>query len=62
MEDNYSLFERREAAQERWLARRPVCAECGEPIQEEFAVRIGWKWYCMHCIEENTTSVEDEIA
>ena len=28
-------FEEREAKQERWLASRPVCDLCGEPIQED---------------------------
>lgn len=37
--------------EERWLERRPVCAECGEHIQEDYAYRIGDDLYCNDCIE-----------
>ena len=33
--DNYSQWERQEREAERWLKSRPICCECGEPIQEE---------------------------
>ena len=30
----------------------PVCANCGEPIQQESAVKIGDKWYCDACLDD----------
>lgn len=33
--DNYSAWERLEREREAWLASRPVCYHCGEPIQDE---------------------------
>ena len=39
--------------QESWLDRLPKCAECGEPIQQEFAVRINGEWLCDNCLDAN---------
>lgn len=33
--DNYSQWENHERKAEAWLAKRPVCYECGEHIQDE---------------------------
>ena len=33
--DNYSQWERYERQCMAWLASRPVCHHCGEPIQDE---------------------------
>lgn len=30
----------------------PVCANCGEHIQQESAVKIGGKWYCDACLDD----------
>lgn len=38
-------------ADEKWLKSRPVCAECGEPIQQDDAVCINGEWYCDDCLK-----------
>lgn len=51
--DNYSQWERREAEQERWLASRPICSCCGEPIQEEPVYHpVTGEEMCPECLEE----------
>lgn len=37
-------------AQEAWLARRPICCECGEHIQDDTLFRIGGQAYCWECV------------
>ena len=44
--DPIDAFHQHEAAQERWLRSRPVCAECGEHIQDEYAFYIDGEWIC----------------
>ena len=56
--DNYSRFEWQEAERERWLAKLPVCSECGEPIQDEFCYEINGEYICDSCMEEHRRSVE----
>lgn len=34
-----------------WLEKRPICEECGEHIQDDFAYCIDNKWYCKDCID-----------
>ena len=50
MDDNYSLWERHEREQERWLEQRPMCSCCDNHIQEETAVYINGEWICDDCI------------
>jgi formylmethanofuran dehydrogenase subunit E len=38
--------------QDRALARRPVCAECGEHIQDEYMYVIDGKNICPSCLED----------
>ena len=40
MEDNYSMWEHHEHAQQVALARQPVCCYCEEPIQDDFLYDI----------------------
>lgn len=49
--DNYSMWERNEREMEKRLARRPVCCQCGEHIQDEFAYRINDDLFCQDCLE-----------
>lgn len=39
------------AAEDRWREKFPVCACCGEHIQQEMAVKIDSAWYCDECLE-----------
>ncbi len=38
--------------------RLPVCAECGQPIYQEFAVMIDGRFYCDECISMLRRAVE----
>ena len=51
-DDPVADFERYDAEQENELQRLPVCCECGNPIQQEKAVRINGDWYCDECLDE----------
>ena len=32
-----------------WLDSRPKCSACGEPIQEDYAIRVRGNFYCREC-------------
>lgn len=49
--DNYSQWEAHEAEAERWLASRPVCSECNEPIQDDDCYEFNGDLICPHCLE-----------
>lgn len=51
VKDNYDLFEEKELKDQEWLDRLPKCSCCGEPVQQEMAVRISGDWYCDECID-----------
>lgn len=40
-----------DAEQNKQLARLPVCADCDEPIQDEFAYYINGEWICENCMD-----------
>ena len=52
MPDNYSQWEEHERKQEAWLAERPVCADCGEPIQDDHCFEINGEYICPRCMED----------
>lgn len=52
MPDNYSQWEERERQQEAWLAERPVCADCDEPIQDDHCFEINGEYICPRCMED----------
>ncbi len=63
MDDSYSLHKQREREQERWLARRPVCSFCGQPIQEDDLFDIKGDLYHVNCaVESFQKNTEDYIA
>ncbi len=53
MPDNYSLWEAHERQKEAWLAKRPVCADCDEPIQDDHYFDINGEAICPDCMEGN---------
>lgn len=61
MDDNYSLWKHKEAEAERWLQKRPVCADCQEPIQDERAFFKDGEWLCESCHDAYMVYVEDYI-
>ncbi len=50
-DDPIADFERYDAEQQEQLDKLPKCVECGEPIQQEFAVCINDDWICDDCLE-----------
>ena len=48
----------RDMAAEEWLAARPVCRFCNEPIQDDKAVLIRGSYICFTCIDVNTVYLE----
>lgn len=48
------------AEQEAWLAKRPVCADCGHHIQEEEAYYINGEWICERCMDSYRREVTEE--
>ena len=51
-------FSRKCEEEEEWLKTRPVCAECGEPIQQEDAVYLNGEWYCDECVRHNRKYID----
>lgn len=45
-DDPIADFMRRDAEQQEWLDKRPVCGFCKEPIQEERAFFYAGEWFC----------------
>lgn len=60
VKDSYDMWVEHESERARMLARRPKCAECGEPIQEDVAYRINGKLICEKCIKDYEVFVDDE--
>ena len=50
MPESYDAFARRDAEQENWLERQPVCVECKEHIQDDYLYDIGGNLYCERCL------------
>lgn len=49
--DNHDAFRAHDDAQERRLEGLPICADCEEPIQEEYFYTFAGKNYCAACTE-----------
>lgn len=56
-DDPNADFDRYDAEQEKALEDLPLCTECGEHIQSDFAYRISGEWYCEDCIENHYMEV-----
>lgn len=39
--------------EEEWLAKRPKCSDCGEPIQDEYCYLINDELICPECLKYN---------
>ena len=58
--DPLTDFARHEAEREAWLAKRPVCADCEQHIQEEEAYYINGEWICEDCMDSYRQAVWPE--
>lgn len=60
MIDNYGLWERHEAEQQRQLEKCPKCDYCGEYIQDEHLYDLDGTLVCEDCMKSNfKKSTED---
>lgn len=50
-----------DAEQQRELGRLPVCADCGNPIQEETAFEYNGELFCEDCNEAHRVNTGDYI-
>ena len=50
--DNYDMFLRHDAEQEAALEKLPTCAECGEPIQDEYCFMLNDELICETCLHD----------
>lgn len=50
--DYNDLLDAYEAEREKRLARCPICASCGEPIQDEYLYDIDDNLYHEECVKE----------
>lgn len=53
-------FDNWDDEQNRWLARRPVCADCDNHIQDEEAYYIDGEWICINCMDSYLREVPTE--
>ena len=49
-DDPLADFDAWDADQNKWLERRPVCADCENHIQDETAFYINGEWICRDCM------------
>lgn len=59
--DNYSQWERHERKQEKWLAERPVCYYCDNPIQDGHYYDINDEVICPDCMESHFRKEVDDF-
>ena len=52
MLDNYDLWQRHDAEQQRRLSELPECCYCSQPIQDEYAYLIDGEWVCEECMDD----------
>ena len=53
-------FDRYDREQQSRPDKLPVCADCGEAIQDEFAYYINGEWICERCMDSYITEVLPE--
>ena len=54
-------FLRRDAEQTEWLDTLPVCAECGDPIQDEECFEFDFGLICPKCLNDNHSRYTDDF-
>lgn len=54
-------FSRYDYEEQKWLASRPTCSECGEPIITKTAYRFDGELICEDCMYEHRIYIEEEI-
>lgn len=59
-DDPLADFARHDAAQSRWLKKRPICSECNEPIQDEHCYEVNGELICEECMMQNHRKFVDD--
>lgn len=61
-DDPVADFDRFDRMQQKELEQRPVCADCGEPVQEDYFYLINDEVICTNCLESGYRKpIEDYI-
>ena len=60
--DNYSMWEQHEARQQRELERLPICADCGEAVQDSHFYLINDEVVCPDCLEAGYKRRTDDFV
>lgn len=60
MVDNYDIWLTQDLANERWRESRPVCACCGEHIQDEYCYRTMRGMLCEECADAYADDLAEE--
>lgn len=50
----------REREREEIMARLPVCAECDQPLEDDFGYYINGEWICEACMDSYRKEVYPE--
>ena len=58
--DNYDLWAMHDAKEAKRIAHLPTCDFCGEPIQQERALKLMGLWVCDECINDNMQWIEED--
>lgn len=58
--DNYDAYARHEAEENAWLASRPICDACGEPIRDEYLYDVNGYIFCEECMENEFKKSTDK--
>lgn len=48
----FNQWARYDDEKERRLAERPICADCGEHIQDEKCAEFNGEYICLSCLED----------
>ena len=60
-DDPIADFIRYDYEEQKWLAIRPICSVCGEPITTDTAYRFDSELICEDCMCEHRIYIEEEI-
>lgn len=52
-------FEAWDAERAKWLERRPKCADCGEPIQDDHYYQINGGPVCQYCLDNYRVEINE---
>ena len=61
-DDPLKDFARHEAEQQARLDKLPICAECGEPIQDDECYEIEGGYICEECLRNNHRRWTEDVC